>query len=87
MLRSIETDDSVKQIYPWTYPRILLGVRRPTHLYACGSRQLIPRRYIYYERKEQARQGRLNAARAPGVYSQRIQSGGRGYGTMAQPVI
>lgn len=43
-------------------------------------------RYIYYERKEQVRAGRFTAARAPGVYSERIQSGGQGYGTMVQPV-
>ncbi|TVY40891.1 Plasma membrane proteolipid [Lachnellula subtilissima] len=42
--------------------------------------------YVYYERKESARQGRFTATRAPGVYSERVQSGGHGYGTMVQPV-
>ncbi|CZR56805.1 probable RIC1 protein [Phialocephala subalpina] len=42
--------------------------------------------YVYYERKEQAREGRFTAARAPGVYSERVQSGGHGYGTIVQPV-
>jgi len=41
--------------------------------------------YIYYERKEQIREGRFTAARAPGVYSQRVQTGGQqGYGTIPQ---
>ncbi|KAI0530179.1 hypothetical protein GGR58DRAFT_494357 [Xylaria digitata] len=42
--------------------------------------------YVYYDRHEQAREGRLAARRAPGVYSDRIQTGGRGYGTVVQPV-
>ncbi|TVY15356.1 Plasma membrane proteolipid [Lachnellula arida] len=42
--------------------------------------------YVYYQRKEAARQGRFTATRAPGVYSERVQSGGHGYGTMVQPV-
>ncbi|KAI1214501.1 uncharacterized protein F4807DRAFT_43 [Annulohypoxylon truncatum] len=42
--------------------------------------------YVYYDRREQAREGRFAARRAPGVYSDRVQTGGRGYGTIAQPV-
>jgi len=42
--------------------------------------------YIYYNRREQAREGRFTASRAPGVYSERVQSGGQGYGTIVQPV-
>jgi hypothetical protein len=42
--------------------------------------------YVYYERREQAREGRFTASRAPGVYSERVQSGGQGYGTIVQPV-
>jgi hypothetical protein len=41
--------------------------------------------YVYYDRKEQAREGRLLARRAPGVYSDRVQTGGQGYGTVVQP--
>ncbi|GAO19780.1 hypothetical protein UVI_02044160 [Ustilaginoidea virens] len=41
--------------------------------------------YIYYDRREQARQGQYAAKRAPGVYSENVQSGGQGYGTIAQP--
>ncbi|KAG9240916.1 plasma membrane proteolipid 3 [Calycina marina] len=41
--------------------------------------------YVYYDRREQAREGRFTAARAPGVYSERVQSGGQGYGTIVQP--
>ncbi|ORY71295.1 uncharacterized protein BCR38DRAFT_329912 [Pseudomassariella vexata] len=41
--------------------------------------------YIYYDRREQAREGRFAARRAPGVYSDRVQSGGHGYGTIVQP--
>jgi hypothetical protein len=42
--------------------------------------------YVYYERREQARVGRYTATRAPGVYSERVQNGGQGYGTIAQTV-
>jgi uncharacterized membrane protein YqaE (UPF0057 family) len=41
--------------------------------------------YVYYERKEAAREGRFLNSRAPGVYSQNVQSGGQGYGTIVQP--
>ncbi|RDW84638.1 hypothetical protein BP6252_02228 [Coleophoma cylindrospora] len=41
--------------------------------------------YVYYDRREQAREGRFTAARAPGVYSDHVQSGGQGYGTIVQP--
>ncbi|KAI0874147.1 hypothetical protein GGS24DRAFT_353065 [Hypoxylon argillaceum] len=41
--------------------------------------------YVYYDRREQAREGRLAARRAPGVYSDRVQTGGQGYGTVVQP--
>jgi hypothetical protein len=39
--------------------------------------------YVYYDRREQAREGRV-FGRAPGVYSEHVQSGGHGYGTIAQ---
>lgn len=42
--------------------------------------------YIYYDRREQAREGRFTASRAPGVYSERVQGGGQGYGTIVKPV-
>lgn len=42
--------------------------------------------FVYYERKEQVREGRFASARAPGIYSERVQSGGQGYGTIVQPV-
>ena len=40
--------------------------------------------YVYYDRREQAKVGRINTTRAPGVYSERIQTGGvgNGYGTI-----
>ncbi|KAI1139073.1 hypothetical protein F5Y05DRAFT_383608 [Hypoxylon sp. FL0543] len=41
--------------------------------------------YVYYDRREQAREGRYAARRAPGVYSDRVQTGGYGYGTIVQP--
>ncbi|KAI0454519.1 hypothetical protein F5B21DRAFT_474947 [Xylaria acuta] len=41
--------------------------------------------YVYYDRREQARQGRLATRRAPGVYSDRVQTGGQNYGTVVQP--
>ncbi|KAI9846338.1 MAG: hypothetical protein M1837_004191 [Sclerophora amabilis] len=40
--------------------------------------------YVYYHRREAAREGRMTADRAPGVYSDRVQRGGTGYGTIAQ---
>ncbi|KAJ9148427.1 hypothetical protein NKR23_g5044 [Pleurostoma richardsiae] len=42
--------------------------------------------YVYYDRREQAREGRFTATHAPGIYSERVQTGGGGYGTIAQPV-
>jgi hypothetical protein len=41
--------------------------------------------YVYYDRKESAREGRYTATRAPGVYSERVQTGGQSYGTIVQP--
>ncbi len=39
--------------------------------------------YVYYDRREQLRNGLPPPERAPGVYSDRVQGGGqRGYGTM-----
>ena len=39
--------------------------------------------YVYFDRRERAREGALTGAQAPGVYSQRVQDGGqRGYGTV-----
>ncbi|KAI1432666.1 putative stress response RCI peptide [Xylaria sp. CBS 124048] len=41
--------------------------------------------YVYYDRREQAREGRLTTRRTPGVYSEHVQTGGQGYGTVVQP--
>ncbi|CAL3970230.1 hypothetical protein PZA11_006491 [Diplocarpon coronariae] len=41
--------------------------------------------YIYYDRREQAREGRVATSRAPGIYSDRVQGGGHRYGTIVQP--
>lgn len=41
--------------------------------------------YVYYERRERAREGLMATSPAPGVYSDRVQSGGHGYGTIVQP--
>lgn len=39
--------------------------------------------YVYYNRREQGRLGTVTAERAPGVYSENVQSGGRTtYGTV-----
>ena len=39
--------------------------------------------YIYFDRREKSRLGQLTADPAPGVYSDRVQSGGsHGYGTI-----
>ena len=41
--------------------------------------------FVYYDRRERAHAGGPPPRRAPGVYSDRVQTGGRGYGTVAQP--
>jgi uncharacterized membrane protein YqaE (UPF0057 family) len=39
--------------------------------------------YVYFDRRERARRGELTGQRAPGVYSDRVQGGGRQqYGTI-----
>ena len=38
--------------------------------------------YVYYNKQEQARNGIYDNKPAPGVYSDNVQTGGRGYGTM-----
>jgi len=39
--------------------------------------------YVYFDRRARAREGALTGQEAPGVYSDRVQSGGnRGYGTV-----
>ena len=40
--------------------------------------------YVYFDRREKARLGQLTAKRAPGVYSERIQTGGHAH--VAVPV-
>ncbi|KAL6889613.1 UPF0057 domain-containing protein [Trichoderma longibrachiatum] len=46
--------------------------------------------YVYFDRRQQAREGNYPPRRAPGIYSEKVQAGGRGprpgYGTMAPPV-
>lgn len=41
--------------------------------------------YVYYHRQEQANLGMYDNNRAAGVYSDNVQTGGRGYGTMPAP--
>ncbi|KAH0255172.1 hypothetical protein KCU91_g17606, partial [Aureobasidium melanogenum] len=41
--------------------------------------------YVYYHRQEQANVGVYDNNRAAGVYSDNVQTGGRGYGTMPAP--
>ena len=54
----------------------LLGVI-PGHIHAFYVE------YVYFDRREKGRMGQLGEDRAPGVYSDRVQSGGmRGYGTI-----
>lgn len=46
--------------------------------------------YVFYDRRQQAREGHYPPRRAPGIYSDKVQTGGQayrqGYGTMAPPV-
>jgi hypothetical protein len=37
---------------------------------------------VYYDRRNRAAVGQIDTRRAPGVYSERVQSGGRNYGTV-----
>ncbi|KAL8726040.1 MAG: hypothetical protein Q9166_006985, partial [cf. Caloplaca sp. 2 TL-2023] len=40
--------------------------------------------YVYFERRSQGRMGNMAVKRAPGVYSENVNSGGRTtYGTVA----
>ncbi|RFU35271.1 hypothetical protein B7463_g1075, partial [Scytalidium lignicola] len=41
--------------------------------------------WVYYDRSEQARMGALTGRRAPGIFSDKVQTGGHGYGTIVQP--
>jgi len=56
----------------------ILGVI-PGHLHAFYLE------WVYYDRREQAREGRYPTGPAPGVYSDHVQTGGRGYGTIVHP--
>ncbi|KOS19692.1 Plasma membrane proteolipid 3 [Escovopsis weberi] len=38
--------------------------------------------YVYYDRREQAFEGRVATRYAPGIYSRAVQTGGEGYGTI-----
>jgi len=38
--------------------------------------------YVYYKRRDEARAGIYDSRPAAGVYSDRVQNGGRGYGTI-----
>lgn len=63
-------------------PRLTTNNRRyfPGHIHAFYLE------YVYYDRKEQAKAGRFTASHAPGIYSERVQTGGTGgYGTIVQP--
>ena len=39
--------------------------------------------WVYHQRREEASNGIFDSRRRPGVYSDNVQTGGRGYGTMA----
>ncbi|KAF1813859.1 hypothetical protein P152DRAFT_457229 [Eremomyces bilateralis CBS 781.70] len=41
--------------------------------------------YVYYKRREESSRGFYDNNRAPAIYSDRVQTGGRGYGTIAAP--
>lgn len=41
--------------------------------------------YVYYDRREQAREGRFASGPAPGIYSDNVQTGGGSYGTIVEP--
>ncbi|KAI6783013.1 Plasma membrane proteolipid 3 [Emericellopsis cladophorae] len=41
--------------------------------------------WVYYDRREQAALGQPAPNNAPGIYSEKVQAGGRRYGTMGRP--
>ena len=43
--------------------------------------------FVYYDRREQSHHGRFATHRAPGIYSENVQTGGMGYGTITQPTL
>ena len=38
--------------------------------------------YVYYKKQEEAQRGHFDNRPAPGIYSDEVQTGGHGYGTM-----
>ena len=38
--------------------------------------------YVYFKKREESSEGVFDNRRAPGVYSDNVQTGGRGYGTV-----
>jgi uncharacterized membrane protein YqaE (UPF0057 family) len=63
----------------------LANTLSPRNSYFPGHLHAFYLEYVYYDRREQAREGRFTASRAPGIYSERVQAGGNGYGTIVQP--
>ncbi|KAF2721073.1 UPF0057-domain-containing protein [Polychaeton citri CBS 116435] len=43
--------------------------------------------YVYYKRREESAQGVFDSEPVAGVYSDNVQTGGRGYGTIQQEPV
>jgi hypothetical protein len=83
--KSQEGDTYAKTIYIDVLINICLTILGyfPGHIHAFYIE------YVYYDRRQQAREGHYPPRRAPGIYSDKVQTGGLGprpgYGTMAPP--
>ncbi|KAK5007981.1 hypothetical protein LTR28_004592, partial [Elasticomyces elasticus] len=71
---------SINSHAPQSWPDLSLDKRDfryfPGHIHAFYLE------YVYFDRQVQAREGFVPAEPAPGVYSDNIQAGGQGYGTV-----
>ncbi|KAI9812952.1 MAG: hypothetical protein M1826_002735 [Phylliscum demangeonii] len=63
-------------------PDLLINICLTVLGYLPGHIHAFYLEYIYYSRREDARLGRYGAVPAPGVFSERVQTGGQSYGTM-----
>lgn len=74
-----EQGDSERGLTCAVHPALLYSYL-PGHIHAFYLE------YVYFDRREQAREGVANTRPAPGVYSEHVQSGGHhGYGTISAP--
>jgi hypothetical protein len=68
----------------WHFPDLFINICLTLLGYIPGHIHAFYLEYIYFDRREQAREGRLATGPAPGVYSDNVQTGGQGYGTIGR---